>query len=114
MKTQNQTENPLQKELAELREQHKKVREFIIPADEDDETKVITLFLRPVDMKARDMANKLSEKGTQEQVLMAVLKTLHLGGDKVDDLKGNDYAISAAIAGLISYMKPAEVVIKKN
>lgn len=103
----------LQAELARLRESHKKVREFIIPSDEDDETKTITLFLKPCDRITEDMINKQA-RGSRERAVLMGLKALWLGGESVDLLSGNDYALRAAEAGLVEYMKPAEVIIKKN
>ena len=43
------TQEQLALELTELRTKHAKVREFIIPVDEDDETMTVTLFLKPMD-----------------------------------------------------------------
>lgn len=103
----------LQEELAKLRETHKKVREFIIPADEDDDTKTITLFLKPCDRKTEDMINKQA-KGSRDRAVLMGLKALQLGGESVDLLSGNDYAMRSAEAGLVEYMKPAEVIVKKN
>lgn len=105
-------ETPLQKELIELRKTQK-VREFIIPIDEDDDTKTLTLFLRPCDRKTQDMINK-NAKGSAERAVIMGLKALKIGGEEVDIIVGNDYALRAAEAGLVKYMEPAEVIIKKN
>lgn len=103
----------LTQELAELRASGKKVREFIIPLDEDDETKTLTLFLRPCDRKTENMINK-NAKGSAERAVLMGLKALQLGGENIDSLIGNDYALRAAEAGLVKYMEPADVIIKKN
>lgn len=114
MKSEEKQEpTPLQRELADLREKHGKVREFIVPLDEDDDTKTVTFFLKPCDRKTENMIDKQA-KGSQERAVIMGLKTLWLGGDSVDFLTGNDYAMRSAEAGLVEYMQPGKVIIKKN
>lgn len=103
----------LAQELAELRAKHSKVREFIVPTDEDDETKTLTFFLRPLDKPTRGMIEKISKTNTDRAVVEG-LKALRLGGDDVEELYKNDYAMLAAEQGLVEYMSVAKVIIKKN
>lgn len=103
----------LQDELAELRSKHGKVREFIVPCDEDDETKTVTLFLRPCDRKTEDMINKNARTSRERATIMG-LTALRLGGEALELITSNEYALRAAEAGLVEYMEPGKVLIKKN
>jgi hypothetical protein len=103
----------LAQELIDLRTKHGKVREFIVPLDEDDETKTATFFLRPCDTKTENMIHKQA-KGSRERAVIMGLKALQLGGDPIEDIQNNEYAIRAAEAGLLEYMEPGKVIIKKN
>lgn len=107
------TQEELKSELADLREKHGKVREFIVPIDEDDETKTATFFLRPTDRKTKSMVDKMANS-SRERAVIAGLKAWWLGGDFVETITNNDFALDAAEAGLVKYMQPAEVIIKKN
>lgn len=103
----------LAEELTELRKAHGKVREFIIPSDEDDETKTITLFLKPATSLIREFAYKTA-KTNQKKAVYETLKMLRLGGDDLELLVSNDFAAECANGGLAEYLSVPAVVIKKN
>lgn len=107
------TQEQLALELTELRTKHAKVREFIIPVDEDDETMTVTLFLKPMDKTARKIVEKTVKTNVDKAVYEA-LKYLQLGGDDLGLIISNDYAMEVANVGLAKYMSVAEVIIKKN
>ena len=107
------TQEQLAAELIELREKHTKVREFIIPIDEDDETQTVTLFLKPVNKMVRQMVEKTA-KNNVEKAVYDGLKLLQLGGDDLNLITNNDYAMVVAEQGLVKYMSVADVIIKKN
>ena len=110
---QKKTQEELTAELTELRGKHPKVREFIIPIDEDDETQTVTLFLKPVNKMVRQMVEKTA-KNNVEKAVYDGLKLLQLGGDSLDLIIHNDYAMVVAEQGLVKYMSVADVIIKKN
>lgn len=107
------TQEELTQELTELRSKHSKVREFIIPIDEDDETQTVTLFLKPVTKPIRHMIEKTSRTNTDKAVYEG-LKQLQLGGDDLELIVRNDYAMLVAEQGLVKYLAVADVIIKKN
>ena len=109
----NKTQEQLAIELAELRTKHAKVREFIIPCDEDDETQTVTLFLKPVNKMVRQLVEK-NAKNNVEKAVYDGLKMLQLGGDSLDLIVKNDYAMVVAEQGLAKYMSVADVIVKKN
>ncbi len=100
-------------ELAELRKNHTKVREFIVQTDEDDETQTLTFFLRPLDKPTRGMIEKIS-KTKVERAVVEGLKALRLGGDNPEELYNTDYGMLVAEQGLVEYMSVAKAIIKKN
>jgi hypothetical protein len=107
------TEEQLSAELSELRAKNTKVREFIIPIDEDDETQTVTLFLKPVNKMVRQLVEKTAKTNVEKAVYDG-LKMLQLGGDSLELITNNDYAMVVAEQGLVKYMSVADVIIKKN
>ena len=107
------TQEELTNELTELRSKNSKVREFIIPIDEDDETQTVTLFLKPVNKMVRQIVEKTAKTNVEKAVYDG-LKLLQLGGDSLDLITNNDYAMVVAEQGLVKYMAVADVIIKKN
>jgi len=73
----------MEKVFNELKEKHSKIYWLDIP--ESDENGEKTIFLRKIDRVTYSASQKLLEKDTLQATEM-ILRSLHVGGDSVEDV----------------------------
>jgi hypothetical protein len=105
------TEN--EKLIAELKAKYGIIRTLIIPLDEDDETKVATIYLKKPDKTTRDLASKLAAKSS-EMAIKAVLNNLYIGGDSLDTIYASEDAMESLEFAVVQLLKVQQTIIKKN
>lgn len=99
--------------LEELKAKYGVIRTLTIPLDEDDETKVAVIHLRKPDKQTRDMANKLAVKSS-ENAIKAVLNSLYVGGDSLDDIYKSEDAMESLEFAVVKLLQVQQTIIKKN
>lgn len=102
------------KMLEDLKKKFGKIYTITVPLDEDDTTKVATLYLKRPDKSTRSIVGKLVSNGSSERAIEAALKSLWVGGDDLKLVLDNDDALfgcDEAIAEILSVQKAS---LKKN
>jgi len=103
-----------EEQIAELKAKYGKITTVIIPLDEDDDSKVLTYYLRKPDKQTRKMISKLANGEVPERAVIAGYNALRVAGDEVAALEKNDDALISAEDALIEVLKVQKAVIKKN
>lgn len=101
-------------QIAELKAKYGKITTVIIPLDEDDDSKVLTYYLRKPDKQTRKMIAKLASGEVPERAVIAGFNALRVAGDEVSALEKNDDAMVTAEDALIEVLKVQKAIIKKN
>lgn len=103
-----------EQEINDLKLKYGKITTVTIPLDEDDETKVLTFYLRKPDKQTRKMIAKLASGEVPERAVIAGYNALRVAGDEVASLEANDDALISAEDALIEILKVQKATIKKN
>jgi len=109
------SQEELETERITLKETKKKFNELTVFLDEDDAKKTATLFLRKPDKHVRSLISTiLSRPGQGSKAVEAVLRNLYIGGDNIDEVCKNDYAIASADEAVVEMLQVHKAVLKKN
>lgn len=108
------TTEELATEKESLKTKFGKVRELIVPLDEDDETKKATLFFKKPDKSTRSMIGTLAQKADNNKIIEATLKALYIGGDDLNLVLNNDDAFASCDEALAQMLEVQKAVLKKN
>jgi len=110
------TKDELHEVKTALLAQHKKVRTLEVPLDEDDDSKIATLFLKKPDKDIRNMIGTLANKPNtpNSKIIEATLKALYIGGDDLNLVLSNDDAFAACDEALSELLSVQKAVLKKN
>jgi hypothetical protein len=108
------TKEELEKELAILKEADKSVKTLEVFLDSDDDDMIATIFVSKPDKSVRKMVNTLLNKDNYEGAAKACLRKLYVGGDNLDEIFENDYAMESAGMGVVEILKVQKAVLKKN
>lgn len=109
------TKDELHEVKTALLAQHKKVRTLEVPLDEDDDSKIATLFLKKPDKDIRNMIGTLANKPNtpNSKIIEATLKALYIGGDDLNLVLSNDDAFAACDEALSELLSVQKAVLKK-
>jgi ethanolamine utilization protein EutP (predicted NTPase) len=107
------TKDELELEYLSLKQKYGKVYELEVPLDEDDSTKVATLFLKKADRTVISIVSKLIDIST-DKAIEAGLKNLYVGGDDLSLVLNNDDAFLSCEAGLVQIIRKQQAVLKKK
>ena len=99
--------------LEKLKAQYGKVATLEVPLDEDDNTKVAVIYLKRPDRNTRAIVEKLASKDSSKAI-EAALKAMWVGGDKLELITSNDYAIATCDEPIAELMTVQKAVLKKN
>lgn len=99
--------------LEELKAKYGKINTLEVYLDEDDLTKIATIHLKRPDRTTRAIVGKLA--GTDSgKAIEACLKSLYVGGDALDLVLKNDYAIASCEGAVVEMLQVQQTVLKKN
>lgn len=102
----------IEKAEKELKAKHGTVYTLTVPISEDEKQKA-TIFLRKMDRLCYQSVSKLMAKD-ELMAVESLLKTLHVGGDKVELITDNFDALRAAANSVVEIIQAKEGVLKKN
>lgn len=107
------TKIQLDSEFELLKNKHGKVATLIVPLDEDDTEKVATLYLKRPDRSTRSIVGKLAS-GDALKAVEAGLKAMYIGGDDLQEVVKNDYALASCEEALVEMLSVQKATLKKN
>lgn len=99
--------------IADLKAKHGKITTVIIPIDEDDESKVLTFYLKKPDKLVRSMIAKMASTSAERATIKG-FEALRVAGDEVASLQSNDDALISALDALAEILTVQKAIIKKN
>lgn len=100
--------------IAELKAKYGKIYTVTIPLDEDDETKVLTYYLRKPTLQDRRMIDKTLFGPNSEKAVFVAYNLLRVGGDEVKELEKYDDAQISANMAITEFLQVQRATIKKN
>lgn len=100
--------------INELKSKHGKVYTVIVPLDEDDNSKVATIYLKKPDKTTRSMITKFATSNAFDKAVEAALKNLYIGGDSLDLILKNDDALVACEEVIAEMLTVQKATLKKN
>lgn len=99
--------------LEELKAKYGKVNTLEVFLDEDDATKVATIYLKRPDRTTRTIVGKLAGVDSSKAI-EACLKALYIGGDSLELVLKNDYALAGCEGAVVEMLQVQQAVLKKN
>jgi hypothetical protein len=103
----------LLQEKESLKLKHGKVITLEVPVDQDDLSKIATIFLKRPDRTTRSLISKLASNDGIKAI-EAALKNLYIGGDDLNLVVNNDDAIVACEDAIIDILAVQKATLKKN
>ncbi|MEO6901548.1 MAG: hypothetical protein ABI241_00510 [Bacteroidia bacterium] len=100
-------------EIEALKKKHGKIYTLTVSLDEDDATKVATIYLKKADRTTRAIVDKLVERD-KAAAIEAALKNLYVGGDDLNLILLNDDALFSCESAIVDIMKVQAAILKKN
>ena len=104
--------NEAEKELQELKSKYGTVYTLTVPTN-DEETEHATVYLKKVDRVIYASVSKLIQKDEMLGI-ESLLKSLWIGGDKVEKITNNFDALRSAELSLRQILAVKESTLKKN
>lgn len=98
----------------ELKKKHGKIRELLVPLDEDEPEKKAVIFLKKPDMTTRNMVSTFAMKNKPVEAIKACLNALYIGGDKLELIYSSDDAMTSLDFALAELLSVQRTEIKKN
>lgn len=99
--------------LEELKTKYGKVSTLTVPLDEDDATKVATIYLKKPDRTIRSAIAAMASKDGLKAVELA-LKNLYIGGDDLNLVTKNDNALVGCEEAIVELLYVQKAILKKN
>lgn len=107
------TREELDKEKASLKLKHKDVYEVDVLLD-DSEENTATIFLRSVDRITYNQVIKFVGGNDSFKPLEIFIKALYIGGEPMETIINNDYAIRSLDGVVAEMLYVKQSVLKKN
>lgn len=107
------TEEQLNSEKESLKLKHGKVITLEVPVDQDDLSKIATIYLKKPDRTTRSLISTLAQKDGLKAI-EAALKNLYIGGDDLNSVVSNDDAVVACEDAIIEMLSVQKATLKKN
>lgn len=99
-----------------LKEKGIKFNTVTVFLEEDNTEKTATFFLRKPDKTVRGLIGRIAQKDGLQAVYAAIknLEIKDVGGDDVEILMKNDYALASAEEAVVSMLEVQKAILKKN
>jgi len=97
----------------ELKLKYGRVYTIVVPLDEDDSTKIATIYLKKPDRAVRSLVSKMVSVDTGKAI-EAALKALYIGGDDLKIVTENDDALFSCETPIVEIMSKQQAILKKN
>lgn len=103
----------LEQERQTLIANKQRFNELEVYLEEDNTDLTATLFLKKPDKKCRALVGELASRNPGKAVEAAIRNT-YIGGDSLDIVCNNDYALASAEEGVVKMLEVQKAVLKKN
>lgn len=108
------TEEQLNQDRESFKASVGKFNEIQVFLDEEDETKTATVFLKKPDGKSRSLVSTLITDKKFNKAVEAFLRNRYLGGDDLDVILSNDYAMASVEESIVEMLHVRKSILKKN
>ena len=107
------TKDELKAEFETLKTKYNTVFTIEVPMN-DEGTETATLFLKKADRTAHAAIGKLATGNDPLKAVEFALKTLCIGGDKVETVLSDDEALMACDMAIVELLSKRTATLKKN
>lgn len=99
--------------LDELKAKHGSVFTITVPCSDDDDAELLTIHLKKPDRTTHVLMNKF-QSVDYTKAIEVVLRNLYVGGDELNKVIENDYALLACDNPVFQLMLVRQGELKKN